>query len=161
MDDELKYNLEVGFNKLFNSPVIVKKKKRDQALKKKALFISLVSQYENSLNKSVKLQTEFAIDLFDYEGPYFEVIDKLMLLMWGGDIYEIITYYLYERLNLDGSLNSIIETNEEGEETEVFLKTPEELYNYLIQVNPKFLNEKKVIWLEHLQYSLSKMDLGA
>ena len=142
MDDELKYNLEVGFNKLFNSPVIVKKKKRDQALKKKALFISLVSQYENSLNKSVKLQTEFAIDLFDYEGPYFEVIDKLMLLMWGGDIYEIITYYLYERLNLDGSLNSIIETNEEGEETEVFLKTPEELYNYLIQVNPNFLNEK-------------------
>jgi hypothetical protein len=142
MDDELKYNLEAGFNKLFNSPVIIKKKKRDQALKKKALFISLVSQYENSLNKSVKLQTEFAIDLFDYEGPYFEVIDKLMLLMWGGDIYEIITYYLYERLNLDGSLNSIIETNEEGEETEVFLKTPEELYNYLIQVNPNFLNEK-------------------
>ena len=142
MDDELKHNLEAGFNKLFNSPIIIRKKKRDQALKKKALFISLVTQYENSLNKSVKLQTEFAIDLFDYEGPYFEVIDKLMLLMWGGDIYEIITYYLYERLNLDGSLNSIIETNEEGEETEVFLKTPEELYNYLIQVNPNFLNEK-------------------
>jgi hypothetical protein len=65
-----------------------------------------------------------------------------MLLMWGGDVYEIITYYLYERLNLDGSLNSIIETNEEGIEIEVFLKTPEELYNYLVQVNPNFLNEK-------------------
>ena len=55
MDDELKHNLEAGFNKLFNSPVIVRKKKRDQALKKKALFISLVTQYEISLNKSVKL----------------------------------------------------------------------------------------------------------
>jgi len=142
MDDELKYNLEAGFNKLFNSPVIIKKKKRDQALKKKALFISLISQYENSLNKSVKLQTEFAIDLFDYEGSYFEVIDKLMLLMWGGDIYEVITYYLYERFNLDGSINGIVETNEDGEEIEIFLKTPEELYNYLIQVNPNFLNEK-------------------
>ena len=108
MDDELKHNLEAGFNKLFNSPIIIRKKKRDQALKKKALFISLVTQYEISLNKSVKLQTEFAIDLFDYEGSYYEVIDKLMLLMWGGDIYEIVTYYLYERLNLDGSLNSII-----------------------------------------------------
>ncbi len=142
MDDELKYNLEAGFNKLFNSPVIIKKKKRDQALKKKALFISLVTQYEISLNKSIKLQEEFAIDLFDYEGSYFEIIDKLMLLMWGGDIYEIITYYLYERFNLDGSINGIIETNEDGEEIEVFLKTPEELYNYLIQVNPNFLNEK-------------------
>jgi PIN domain nuclease of toxin-antitoxin system len=142
MDDELKYNLEAGFNKLFNSPVIIKKKKRDQALKKKALFVSLITQYEISLNKSVKLQEEFAIDLFDYEGSYYEIIDKLMLLMWGGSIYEIITYYLYERLNLDGSLNGIIETNEAGEETEVFLKTPEELYNYLVQVNPNFLNEK-------------------
>ena len=138
MDDELKHNLEAGFNKLFNSPIIIRKKKRDQALKKKALFISLVTQYE----KSVKLQTEFAIDLFDYEGSYYEVIDKLMLLMWGGDIYEIVTYYLYERLNLDGSLNSIIETNEEGVETEVFLKTAEELYNYLLKINPDFLNEK-------------------
>jgi hypothetical protein len=142
MDDELKHNLEAGFNKLFNSPIIIRKKKRDQALKKKALFISLVTQYEISLNKSVKLQTEFAIDLFDYEGSYYEVIDKLMLLMWGGDIYEIVTYYLYERLNLDGSLNSIIETNEDGEETEVFLKTAEELYNYLLKINPDFLNEK-------------------
>lgn len=142
MDDELKHNLEAGFNKLFNSPITIRKKKRDQALKKKALFISLVTQYEISLNKSVKLQTEFAIDLFDYEGSYYEVIDKLMLLMWGGDIYEIVTYYLYERLNLDGSLNSIIETNEEGVETEVFLKTAEELYNYLLKINPDFLNEK-------------------
>jgi hypothetical protein len=142
MDDELKHNLEAGFNKLFNSPVIIRKKKRDQALKKKALFISLITQYEISLNKSVKLQEEYAIDLFDYEGTYYEIIDKLMLLMWGGDVYEIITYYLYERLNLDGSLNSIIETNEEGVETEVFLKTSEELYNYLIKINPNFLNEK-------------------
>jgi len=142
MDDELKHNLEAGFNKLFNSPITIRKKKRDQALKKKALFISLITQYEISLNKSVKLQTEFAIDLFDYEGSYYEVIDKLMLLMWGGDIYEIVTYYLYERLNLDGSLNSIIETNEDGEETEVFLKTAEELYNYLLKINPDFLNEK-------------------
>ena len=110
MDDELKHNLEAGFNKLFNSPIIIRKKKRDQALKKKALFISLVTQYEISLNKSVKLQTEFAIDLFDYEGSYYEVIDKLMLLMWGGDIYEIVTYYLYERLNLDGSLSFVLGT---------------------------------------------------
>ena len=142
MDSELKHNLEAGFNKLFNSPVIIRKKKRDQALKKKTLFISLISQYENSLNKSSKLQAEFAIDLLDYEGPYFEIIDKLMLLMWGGDIYEVITFYLYERFNLDGSLNCIIESDESGNDIEIILKTPEDLYNYLLQINPNFLNEK-------------------
>jgi hypothetical protein len=142
MDDELKHNLEAGFNKLFNSPVIIRKKKRDQALKKKALFISLITQYEISLNKSVKLQEEYAIDLFDYEGTYYEIIDKLMLLMWGGDIYEIITYYLYERLNLDGSVNCLFQMNEDGTESEVILNTPEDLYSYLVKINPNFLNEK-------------------
>ena len=142
MDDELKHNLEAGFNKLFNSPVIIRKKKRNQALKKKALFISLITQYEISLNKSVKLQEEYAIDLFDYEGTYYEIIDKLMLLMWGGDIYEIITYYLYERLNLDGSVNCLFQMNEDGTESEVILNTPEDLYSYLVKINPNFLNEK-------------------
>lgn len=142
MDDELKSNLEAGFNKLFNSPVIVKKKKQNKNLRKKTLFISLVSQYELALIKSTKLQAEFNIDLFDYEEPYFEVIDKLMLLMWGGDVYEVITFYLYERFNLDGSLNCIIETDENGNDIEIILKTPEDLFNYLIQVNPNFLNDK-------------------
>lgn len=142
MDDELKSNLEAGFNKLFNSPVIVKKKKQNKNLRKKTLFISLVSQYELALIKSTKLQAEFNIDLFDYEEPYFEVIDKLMLLMWGGDVYEVITFYLYERFNLDGTLNCIIETDENGNDIEVILKTPEDLFNYLIQINPNFLNEK-------------------
>lgn len=142
MDDELKSNLEAGFNKLFNSPVIIKKKKRNKELKKKSLFISLISQYEQALSKSIKLQSEFNIDLFDYEEPYFGVIDKLILLMWSGEVYEIISYYLYERINIDGSLNYIVETTESGEEIEIFLKTPEDLYNYLIQVNPNFLTEK-------------------
>lgn len=142
MDDELKSNLEAGFNKLFNSPVIIKKKKQNKNLRKKTLFISLISQYETALIKSTKLQAEFNIDLFDYEEPYFEIIDKLMLLMWGGDVYEIVTFYLYERFNLDGSLNCIIETDENGNDIEIILKTPEDLYNYLIQINPNFLNEK-------------------
>ena len=43
---------------------------------------------------------------------------------------------------MDGTLNCIIENTEEGEEREIILKTPEDLYNYLVQVNPNFLNEK-------------------
>lgn len=142
MDNEIKINLEEEFSKLFNSPVKIKVKKQSIELKKKNVFISLINIYEQALEKSNKLLSEFDIELFNYEEPYFEVIDKLFLLMWGGDIYEIVTYYLYGRFNMDGTLNCIIETTEEGEEREIILKTPEDLYNYLIQVNPNFLNEK-------------------
>lgn len=142
MDNELKNNLEEGFEKLFNSQVTIKKQRRNNALKKKALFISLIDQYEKSISKSMKLQTEFAIDLFEYEEPFYSIIDKLMLLMWGANVYELVTFYLYERINLDGTPNYLIETGENGVEREIYLNTAEDLYNYLIQIDSNFLSEK-------------------
>lgn len=142
MDNEIKINLEKEFSKLFNSPVKLKVKKQSIELKKKNIFISLINTYEQALEKSNKLQSEFDIDLFNYEEPYFEVIDKLFLLMCGLDLYNIISYYLYERYDIENNINPIIEISESGVETEIYLKTPEDLYNYLIQINPNFLMDK-------------------
>lgn len=142
MDNEIKINLEKEFSKLFNSPVKLKVKKQSIELKKKNIFISLINTYEQALEKSDKLQSEFDIDLFNYEEPYFEVIDKLFLLVCGLDLYNIISYYFYERYDIEGNINPIIEISESGVETEIYLKTPEDLYNYLIQINPNFLMDK-------------------
>ena len=142
MDPNLQNSLHEAFEQLLNSPVLIRKQRRNKAFKKKILFISLIEQYEKALNKSARLQSEFGLDLFDYEEPFYGVIDKLMLLTWGMNVYELVTFYLYERLNLDGTINYLIETKEDGTEVEVFLKTPEDLYNYLSQMIPDFLNEK-------------------
>jgi hypothetical protein len=80
----------------------------------------------------------FAIDLSGYEENYNQIIDKLILLSWGPDIYEIVNYYLYDRFGMDGLPNCIIE-EVEGVEQEVFISNPEELYNYLVNINPNFL----------------------
>jgi len=142
MDQNLQNSIHEAFEQLLNSPVLIKKQRRNRAFKKKILFISLIEQYEKALNKSIRLQSEFGLDLFEYEEPFYGVIDKLMLLTWGMNVYELVTFYLYERLNLDGTINYLIETKEDGTEIEIFLKTPEDLYNYLSQVMPDFLNEK-------------------
>ena len=142
MDPNLQNSLHEAFEKLLNSPVLIRKQRRNKAFKKKILFISLIEQYEKALNKSARLQSEFGLDLFEYEEPFYGVIDKLMLLTWGMNVYELVTFYLYERLNLDGTINYLVETKEDGTEIEVFLKTPEDLYNYLSQIIPDFLNEK-------------------
>jgi hypothetical protein len=142
MDSNLQNSLQEAFEQLLNSPVLIKKQRRNKAFKKKILFISLIEQYEKALNKSARLQSEFGLDLFEYEEPFYGVIDKLMLLTWGMNVYELVTFYLYERLNLDGTINYLVETKEDGTEVEVFLKTPEDLYNYLSQIIPDFLNEK-------------------
>jgi hypothetical protein len=142
MDPNLQNSLQEAFEQLLNSPVLIRKQRRNKAFKKKILFISLIEQYEKALNKSARLQSEFGLDLFDYEEPFYGVIDKLMLLTWGMNVYELVTFYLYERANLDGTINYLVETKEDGTEVEVFLKTAEDLYNYLSQIIPDFLNEK-------------------
>ena len=142
MDQNLQNSIHEAFKQLLNSPILIKNQRRNKAFKKKILFISLIEQYEKALNKSNRLQSEFGLDLFEYEEPFYGVIDKLMLLTWGMNVYELVTFYLYERLNLDGTLNYLVETKEDGSEVEVFLKTPEDLYNYLSQIIPDFLNEK-------------------
>ncbi len=142
MNNDLKSNLESGFNQLFNSPIIIKKQRLNKALKKKALFISLIDQYEKAIAKSIRLQSEFDIDLFNYEEPFYDVVDKLMLLTLSSEVYELVTFYLYERVNLDGTKNYLAKINDDGTETEIELNTPEELYNYLIKIEPNFLNEK-------------------
>jgi hypothetical protein len=138
MEKEVKSNLEEGFNKLFNTSVNIKRQKKDKELRKKTLFISLIKQYEESISNSFKLFDGFGIDLKEYEDVYHQIIDKVILLSWGPDVYEIINYYLYDRFAMDGLPNCIIEQID-GEEQEVFLSNPEELYNYLVNINPNFL----------------------
>jgi hypothetical protein len=139
MDKESKKNLEEGFKKLFNSSIILKKQRINRENKKKQLFVSFLNEYEETLKKSFDLSNQFKIDLYEYEEGYFSSIDKLMLLMWGESAYDVISYYLYDRFSLDGSLNVLYEQQEEGPDKEIILKNPEDLYNYLIQVYPDFL----------------------
>lgn len=139
MDRESKKNLEEGFKKLFNSSIILKKQRINRENKKKQLFISFLNEYEETLKKSFDLSNQFKIDLYEYEEGYFNSIDKLMLLMWGESAYDLISYYLYDRFSLDGSLNVLYEQQEEGPDKEIIFKNPEDLYNYLIQIYPDFL----------------------
>jgi hypothetical protein len=139
MDNDYKKNLEEGFNKLFNSSIILRKQKINKGNKKKQLFLSIIKEYEIALQKSLELSNQFKIDLYEYEEDYFNIIDKLMLLMWGESAYNVINYYLYDRFSLDGSLNTLYEEKEVELDKEIFLKTPEDLYNYLIKIYPDFL----------------------
>jgi hypothetical protein len=138
MEKEVKSNLEEGFNKLFNTSINIKRQRKDKELRKKTLFISLIKQYEESISNSFKLFDGFGIDLKEYEDVYHQIIDKVILLSWGPDVYEVINYYLYDRFAMDGLPNCIIE-EVEGVEQEIFISNPEELYNYLVNINPNFL----------------------
>jgi hypothetical protein len=74
-----------------------------------------------------------------YEENFYQIIDSLILLSFGKDVYELLSFYFYERFNPDGSENGLI-IEETGEE--VFIKDALELWGLIIKVQPDIFNGK-------------------
>ena len=57
----------------------------------------------------------------------------LIYMHFGKQCTELIGFYLYERINADGTINPVIVNDNE----EVILETPYDLWNLICKVNPK------------------------
>ena len=124
-----KEDIKIGFDKMLGANTIIKRKLKSLQNQKKEAFISIIRKYDEALTKSVMLQSSFKIDLTDYEDPYYNIIDELILLSWGPDIYSLIEFYFYKRIGDDG-VENFIENEETGEE--IYIRTPEDL-NMIIE----------------------------
>jgi hypothetical protein len=127
-----KEDLKIGFDKMLGSNTIIKRKQKSIQNQKKDAFISIINKYDDALTRSVTLHSLYKIDLTDYEDPYYNIIDELMLLSWGPDIYSLIEFYFYKRIGDDGIENFIEDENG----TEIYIRTPEELYILIERLYP-------------------------
>jgi hypothetical protein len=87
----------------------------------------------------IYLEKDFAIDLSKYEENFYQVIDSLILLSFGKEIYELLSFYFYERWNPDGTQNGIIieETDEE-----IMIENAEELWAIIVRIKPNIFDGK-------------------
>ena len=132
-------NLKQSLDQLLQADTSIKRKNRKIYDQKKELFINLINQFETSITRSYLMEKDFKVDLSKYEENFYQVIDSLILLAFGKQIYEILSFYFYDRYNPDGTQNSIIiqETDEEIE-----LDNVEDLWNIVVSINPDIFNEK-------------------
>lgn len=79
--------------------------------------------------KTALLNSEFRIDLTEYNEIFYIAIDNLMELCFNKKITDIISFYLYERINPDGSINPI----QDSKGNEIILENPSDLW-YLIKL---------------------------
>jgi len=127
-----KQDIQYGFTSLLGGETIVRRQKRNAKNQKKIQFISIIKKYDAALLKSIMLQSQFNIDLSTYEDPFYSIIDEILILSYGENIYQLIAFYFYERLDEAGNENYL--TNEIGEE--IFIRTPEDLYNIIQKLYP-------------------------
>ncbi len=127
-----KQDIQYGFNSLLGGETIIRRQKRNAKNQKKIQFISIIKKYDEALLKSIMLQSQFNIDLSTYEDPFYSIIDEMILLAYGENIYQLIAFYFYERLGDDGQEQFL--TNDNGDE--IYIRTPDDLYDVITKLYP-------------------------
>ena len=127
--------LKIAIDSILNTSSIIRRRKRSESDKKMELFKQVINGLEEIQARSYIASYELSIDLNNYDEKFLEIIDALIYINYGKDCYELVSFYLFERINPeDGTINPVL-IEETGEE--VFLENAYDLYNLMRRVNPK------------------------
>lgn len=130
MRDEEYSLIKKAIDDLLKVNTSFKRKKKNALEKKKELFYNIINGIQALDARSSLANADLRIDMSSYDEAFYQVIDALILYIFGKDGYELINFYLYEKINPDGSINSLVDDND----NEVNLDTPEDLWNVLVKL---------------------------
>ena len=131
-----KENLKKGFDEMLGASTIVRRKRNNTQNIRKQMFISIIQRYEESIIKSVLLNEQYGIDVNKYEDPLFNIIDDMMLFNWGDDIYKLIEFYIYDRIDIETGEEYFIQ-DDNGEEH--FVRNPTDLFELINKLYPNII----------------------
>ena len=137
MDSNNSYSdIKKAIDALLKINSTVKRKKKAYVDKQKDLFTGLIMALQAVQTRTILTQTELKLDFSSYDEMFLQVIDSLILLHFGKEGYEVISFYLWEKFNPDGSINDLYDEDENIIPSE----TIEDIWNILLKI--KLNNEK-------------------
>lgn len=126
--------IQHAINNILNVKSLIRRKKKSQSEKRRELFISIINSIELIVSRQNIMYADLQLDFAKYDESFLDTIDALIILHFGKEGAELISWYLWERLNLDGTINPVLD--EEG--NELAINTPAELWAVLLSTNPKY-----------------------
>ena len=130
MQDNSYYDIKKAVDQLLKINSTVKRKRKAYIDKQKDLFIGIIMALQAAETRTMLTQTELKLDFGTYNEMYLQIIDSLILLHFGKEGYELISWYLYEKISPDGELQELF--NDDGEI--VPSTTPEDIWNILVKL---------------------------
>ena len=130
MQDNSYDDIKKAVDQLLKINSTVKRKRKAYIDKQKDLFIGIIMALQAAETRTMLTQTELKLDFGTYNEMYLQIIDSLILLHFGKEGYELITWYLYEKISPDGELQELF--NDEGEI--VPSTTPDDIWNILVKL---------------------------
>jgi hypothetical protein len=130
----MKLNLN-NFGKKFK---LNKRSKKDKIISEEEMFVETIDMMSKCWERSNQLYDTFKINFLEYEEDYFRVLENLVVLKYGLWKAEIILWYIFGRIDMDGKVHALVLQNEGDEPQNIALTTTQELWDFL-----KKLEEEK------------------
>jgi len=105
-------NIRLAVDRLLNIKSSVKRKKQAKHIQDKELFISVINALEMLQTRSNIVFSELKLDFSSYDETFFEIIDTLLLMHFGKDAFELISFYIWDKTSPDGTINEVFDDND-------------------------------------------------
>lgn len=132
MEKEYK-QVQLGVDEILGTKTLIRRKKKSVSDKKRELFFNVIVTMEEMFVRQNLVYSDLNLDFSNYDEKFFAVIDMLLYMNFGKQCMELIAFYLYDRVNSDGTVNALLVNDKE----EVILNSPTDLWNLMCRVNPK------------------------
>jgi hypothetical protein len=133
--DPLK-KLQDQMKHLIGSDSTVKRRKKNKVDTQRELFLTNIPLLEHILTRGVMLESDYGFNTNLYDEPFYQIIDSLIYMHFDEDAADLIMFYLYERVNPDGTFNSVTDVNGD----EVPLENAEDLWILVQQITEENKN---------------------
>jgi hypothetical protein len=85
----------------------LKRKRKTEKDINREVFEKIILALEKASVRSSIIGGEFQLNFTEYDETFYEIIDNLILMHFGKEAAELIFFYVYERINPDGSVNAL------------------------------------------------------
>lgn len=97
---------------MIGTDLSLKRKKKSKHNLDRETFEKIIITLERANIRTTLVESDLNIDLSKYDESFYEIIDNLIIMHFGKQAASIIFFYVYERLNPNGSINELRDIND-------------------------------------------------
>lgn len=127
MSDGHAQGIKKSIEDIIGSDTVLKRKKKTEEDLNRESFEKTIMLMDEIQVRGVLLHADLGLDYSVYDEKFYEIIDRLFQMQFGKEASEIIFFYTYERINPDGSINELVDENNQV----IVLNSPTDLW-YLV-----------------------------
>ena len=139
MSEEHTQGIKQSIEDIIGTDTTLRRKRKTEEDLNRESFEKIMLMMDEIQVRSALLHSELGLDYSNYDEKFYEIIDRMFSLHFGKEAAEIIFFYVYERINPDGTVNELADQDNNV----VALNNPTDLWMLVNHIKNKTNKTKK------------------